>query len=47
MKRIQHRGLRCNDFYEKGAEILPNNTNNGKFFDVKEVEVYKIVFLEN
>ena len=47
MKRIQHRGLRCNDFYEKGAEILPNNTNNRKFFDIKEVKVYKIVFLEN
>jgi len=44
MRIIQHRGIRCNDFYERGAEILPNNTLNKKFFKVKEVDVYKIIF---
>ena len=44
MRIIQHRGIRCNDFYERGAEILQNNTSNRKFFKVKEVEVYKITF---
>ena len=43
MRKIQHQGLSINEIYEKGAEILPNNRGNIKNFDVKEVEVYKII----
>ena len=43
MKKIEHRGLSINSYYEKGAAILPNNTSDTKFFEVKEVEVYKIM----
>ena len=43
MRKIQHNGLSINDYYEKGAEILPNNSGNKKYFDVKEVEVYTII----
>jgi len=43
MRKIQHQGLRINEYYDKGSEILPNNNENIKDFDVKEVEVYKIV----
>ena len=43
MTKIVHGGLGINDTYEKGAEILPNNSRNTKYFDIKEVEVYKII----
>ena len=43
MKKIKHKGLAINSYYEKGAEILPNNSPNTQFFNVKEVEVYKII----
>ena len=41
--KIQHLGTSINNYYENGAECLPNNNTNTKFFDVKEVEVYKII----
>jgi len=43
MRKIQHQGLGINEYYEKAAEILQNNSRNTKYFDVKEVEVYKII----
>ncbi len=42
MKKIEHRGIDINNSYERGSEILPNNSEDKKFFDVLEVEVYKI-----
>ena len=39
MRKIDHVGSNINSQYEKGAEILPNNSD----FEVKEVEVYKII----
>ena len=44
MKKIIHSGSGINSYYEKGAEILPNNTSARKYFDIKEVEIYKILF---
>ena len=44
MEKIKHWGLGINEAYEKGSNILLNNTNELKIFDVKEVEVYKIIF---
>ena len=44
MKKIKHWGLGINKAYEKGCNILLNNTKELKIFDVKEVEVYKIIF---
>jgi len=44
MKKIEHNGLYINDAYEKGSNILLNNSNQTKIFDVNEVEVYKILF---
>ena len=43
MRKIQHCSSSINSYYEKGAEILPNNSVKTKFFEVKEVEVYKIM----
>ena len=43
MRKIQHCGSNINSYYEKGAEILPNNSGVSKYFEVKEVEVYKII----
>ena len=43
MRKIQHGGTSINNYYENGAECLPNNSTNFKYFDVKEVEVYKII----
>ena len=43
MRKIQHLGTSINNYYENGAECLPNNNTDTKFFDVKEVEVYKII----
>ena len=43
MRKIQHLGTSINNYYENGAECLPNNNTDKKFFDVKEVEVYKII----
>ena len=37
-------GLGINDAYEKGSNILQNNSKEIKFFKVVEVEVYKIIF---
>ena len=42
MRKIRHYGSIINSYYEKGAEILPNNSNTAKYFEIKEVEVYKI-----
>ena len=44
MKKLEHGGSNINSYYDKGAEILPNNTSKLKYFDIKEVEIYKIIF---
>ena len=44
MMKIRHQGLDINSYYDGGAEILPNNTWNTKYFDIIEVEIYKILF---
>ena len=46
MRKINHFGLVIDHSYEKGSEILPNSSNDSskaKFFDVIEVEVFKII----
>ena len=43
MRKIRHNGSSINSYYENGAEILPNNSEANKWFEVKEVEVYKII----
>ena len=43
MKKIEHRGQCINDSYQRGYDILPNNTTQYKYFEVKEVEVYEIM----
>ena len=47
MKKIEHRGTDINQAYEKGAEILPNDSNKTKIFDVNEVEVYELMIENN
>ena len=44
MKKIEHNGSGINNYFDKGAEILPNNNSTAKLFDIKEVEIYKIIF---
>ena len=43
MRKIVHNGLGMNSYFDNGAEILPNNTGNIKNFNVKEIEIYKII----
>ena len=43
MRKIQTAGSNINSHYEKGAEILPNNSDDTEYFEVKEVEVYKLM----
>ena len=43
MKKIEHRGNNISKGYERGAEILPNNSNKIKYFEVNEVEVYELI----
>ena len=42
MNKIEHGGININKIYENGAEILPNNNQEAKWFDVVEVEVFEI-----
>ena len=42
MKKIQLCSSN-NDYFEKGSEILSNNSSEYKCYDIKEVEVYKII----
>ena len=42
MKIIEHRGEEISNTYENGSNILLNDTKGKKYFDVKEVEVFKI-----
>ena len=42
MNIIEHQGLSINKYYDKGCEILPNNSKKQCFFDIKEVEIFKI-----
>jgi hypothetical protein len=42
MNKIEHEGKSIDSFYENGSEILLNNTTTSKFFNVLEVEVFKI-----
>ena len=46
MRKIEHRGIKINEAYERGSEILPNNSNDTKYFDVSEVEIFKITMKE-
>ena len=46
MRKIEHRGIKINEAYERGSEILPNNSNDTKNFDVLEVEIFKITMKE-
>ena len=43
MRKIQHSASSINSYYENGAEILPNNSGSTKYFEVKEIEIYKII----
>ena len=43
MKKVKHQGLGINEVYEKGSELFPNNNICDKYFNVKEVEVFKII----
>ena len=43
MSKIKHEGLSVNLYYRNGAEILPNNSYDEKDFEIKEIEVYKII----
>ena len=43
MKKIKHNGLFISNAYEKGQNILQNNSILEKIFDVAEVEIYKII----
>ena len=42
MKYINHWSNEINKYYDKGSEILPNNSH-GKFYELIESEVYKIM----
>ena len=43
IRKIKHCGPSINSHYEKGSEILTNNSGVSKYFEVKDVEVYKII----
>ena len=43
MKKVQHGGSNINNAYKKGSNILNNNSSRTAYFDVIEVEVYKII----
>ena len=43
MKKLYHGGFDIDIAYSRGSSILPNERNNYKYFDVKEVEIYQIV----
>lgn len=43
MNKIEHEGKSIDSFYENGSEILLNNTTTSKFFNVLDVEVFKII----
>ena len=43
MRLIDHRAHKINDFYDKGSEILPNDNDEKKDYDLLEAEVYKII----
>ena len=47
MKKIEHRGIKINIDYMRGSEILSNNSEDTKYFDVEEVEVYQIIEIFN
>ena len=47
MKQIEHRGINIVKAYQNGADILPNNSEEKKFFDVNEVEIYEISINNN
>ena len=42
MNKIQHNGININNYYENGVNILSNNSNGSKHFNVLDVEVFKI-----
>ena len=46
MKSLYHDAININNTYENGANILPSN-GKAKYYDLIEVEVYKISFKDN
>ena len=45
MKKIQHGGKGINIGYKNGSNILANNSSKIVYFDITEVEVYKIIII--
>ena len=43
MKRIKHGGDYINKTFEKGSRIFSNDSKGDKYFEIKEVEIYKII----
>ena len=43
IKTITHYGKSLNEYYDKGSEILPNDNDEKKDYDLLEAEVYKII----
>jgi len=43
MRKIQSGGKSISQYFDQGSEILPNNGQNIQYYNVKEVEVYKII----
>jgi len=45
MRKLEHEGKAINNYYENGSEILSNNSSSSQYFNVMEVEVFKINIL--
>ena len=43
MTKIEHRGTCIDEYYERGSQILSKNSNQNEYFNVIEVEVFKII----
>ena len=43
MKKIEHGGININTGYKNGSNIFDNNSSRILYFDITEVEVYKII----
>jgi hypothetical protein len=42
MRKIQSGGISISQYFDHGSEILPNNGQNVQYYNIKEVEAYKI-----
>ena len=45
MKKVQHGGASINNGYKNGSNIIVNNSSKIVYFDITEVEVYKIIII--